>query len=85
MNFFEKSGTRRYLRKAPSIAKPKATTTARLVIAILGEKMQHSLLWKGITIRQAVVDINVDPRFDNIRSDRALPDLLRRTGFPQGR
>jgi serine/threonine protein kinase/tetratricopeptide (TPR) repeat protein len=91
MNAFEKSGYTGYLRKdakdneaegnqyrgglAPSVAAD---------YAMLGEKdAAFAALEKAFAHRAGVVDIYVDPRLDNIRSDPRFANLLRRIGFTQ--
>jgi hypothetical protein len=51
---------------------------------MLGEKdAAFAALEKAFAHRVGVVDINVDPRLDSIRSDPRFVDLLRRVGFSQ--
>ena len=57
---------------------------AAVEFAMLGEKdaaFEH--LQKAFAQRSQVVDMNLDPRFDNIRSDARFAGLLRRIGLPQ--
>jgi hypothetical protein len=50
--------------------------------AMLGEKdAAFAALEKAFTHRTGVVDINVDPRLDTMRSDPRFADLLHRVGF----
>jgi hypothetical protein len=51
--------------------------------AMLGEKDAAFAALEKEFARRGVVDINIDPRFDNIRSDPRFADLLRRIGLPQ--
>jgi tetratricopeptide (TPR) repeat protein len=83
MRFFEKSGYAGYLRKAAKYSEAEGHYYREAGdYAILGEKdAAFAALEKAFAIRQAVVDINVDPRFDNIRSDPRFADLLRRIGL----
>jgi serine/threonine protein kinase/Flp pilus assembly protein TadD len=84
MEVFHKDGYSAYLRR---IAKD-AYANGEYVLsagnyAMLGEKdAAFASLEKGFE-RRVVVDINIDPRFDNLRSDPRFADLLRRIGLPQ--
>lgn len=64
---------------------PEETMTKWLVITrFLGEKdAAFAALEKAFVGRARIVDINVDPVFDNLRSDPRFIDLLRRISFPQ--
>ena len=91
MNAFEKSGYTGYLRKdakdneaegnhyrgglAPSAAADYAMLDAK--------DAAFAALDKAFARRSGVVDIYVDPRLDNIRSDPRFANLLRRIGFSQ--
>jgi eukaryotic-like serine/threonine-protein kinase len=83
MHSFEKSGYAGYLRNAAKYSEAEGHYYREAGdYAILGEKdAAFAALEKAFAIRQAVVDINVDPRFDNIRSDPRFADLLRRIGL----
>ncbi|HVS88220.1 MAG TPA: protein kinase [Candidatus Acidoferrum sp.] len=91
MNAFEKSGYTGYLRKDAKDHEAERNhyrgamaPSAAADYAMLGEKnAAFAALEKAFANRAGVVDINVDPRLDNIRSDHRYADLLRRVGLPQ--
>ena len=91
MRAFEKSGYKGYLSKDAKDNEAEAnyyggglTRSAAADYAMLGEKdAAFAVLNKAFVKRAGVVDINVDPRLDNIRSDPRYADLLRRIGLPQ--
>jgi serine/threonine protein kinase/tetratricopeptide (TPR) repeat protein len=85
MQSFEKSGYAGYLRKAANYSEAEGHYYRGAGdYAMLGEKdAAFAALEKAFAIRQAAVDVNVDPRFDNIRSDPRFADLLGRMGLPQ--
>jgi serine/threonine protein kinase/Tfp pilus assembly protein PilF len=91
MNAFEKSGYTGYLRKNAKDNEVEGNhyrgglaRSAAADYAMLGEKdAAFSALGKAFASRTGVVDINVDPRLDNIRSDSRYADLLRQIGLPQ--
>ena len=56
---------------------------AALEFAMLGERdASFTELEKAFTQRSQIVDMNLDPRLDNIRSDPRYTDLLHRIGLP---
>jgi serine/threonine protein kinase len=91
MRAFEKSGYKGYLSKDAKDNEGEAnyyggglTRSAAAEYAMLGEKdAAFAALNKAFGSRAGVVDIYVDPRLDNLRSDPRYSDLLRRIGFPQ--
>jgi hypothetical protein len=87
MQTFEKRGYAGYLRKdAKDNEAAGDHQHAAADYAMLGEKdAAFAALEKAFADRAGVVDINIHPRFDNIRSDPRFVDLLRRIGLPQVR
>jgi len=91
MRSFEKSGYKGYLRKDAKDNEAEGnyyggglTRSAAADYAMLGEKdAAFAALDKAFVKRAGVVDVNVDPRLDNLRSDPRYTDLLRRIGLPQ--
>jgi eukaryotic-like serine/threonine-protein kinase len=91
MRTFEKSGYKAYLSKDAKDNEAEGNyylggvaRSAAADYAMLGEKdAAFAALDKAFASRAGVVDINVDPRLDNIRSDPRYPELLRRIGLPQ--
>jgi serine/threonine protein kinase/tetratricopeptide (TPR) repeat protein len=91
MRTFEKSGYKGYLSEDAKDNEAEANyyggglaRSAAADYAMLGEKdAAFAALDKAFVKRAGVVDINVDPRLDNIRSDPRYTDLLRRIGLPQ--
>ncbi len=91
MRTFEKSGYKGYLRKDAKYNEAEGNRyrgglapSAAADYAMLGEKdAAFAALDKAFVSRAGVVDIKVDPRLDNIRSDPRFADLLRRIGLPQ--
>jgi TolB-like protein/Flp pilus assembly protein TadD len=78
---------RKLLEELEELSKQRYVPAHRtaLVYAALGEKDQ-AFLWleKDYQIRDAeLVWINVDPGYDNLRSDPRFQDLLRRMNFPE--
>ncbi len=91
MRTFKKSGYKGYLSKDARDNEAEgnhyrgglAPSTAA-DYAMLGEKdAAFAALDKAFVSRAGVVDINVDPRLENIRSDARYADLLRRVGLPK--
>jgi serine/threonine protein kinase/tetratricopeptide (TPR) repeat protein len=84
---FDKQGYVGYLRKAVKDREVEGDYYgAAADYAMLGDKdSAFAALEKGLARRGAILDINIDPRFDNIRSDPRYADLLRRIGLPQVR
>jgi TolB-like protein/Tfp pilus assembly protein PilF/predicted Ser/Thr protein kinase len=86
MNAFEKSGYTGYLRKDAKDNEAEGNhyrgglaPSAAADYAMLGEKdAAFAALDKAFARRSGVVDIYVDPRLDNIRSDPRFAGLLRR-------
>jgi TolB-like protein/Tfp pilus assembly protein PilF len=91
MRTFEKSGYKGYLSKDAQYNEAEGNRyrgglapSAAADYAMLGEKdAAFAALDKAFVRRAGVVDIKVDPRLDNIRSDPRYADLLRRIGLPQ--
>ncbi len=57
-----------------------------MVLARLGDR-EAAFEWleKGFEIRtRSMVNINVEPQFDDLRSDSRFQDILRRMNFPDG-
>ncbi len=89
MRTFEKSGYKEYLSKDAkdneaegNLYRGGLAPSAASDYAMLGEKdAAFAALEKAFAHRVGVVDINVDPRLDSIRSDPRFADLLRRVGF----
>ena len=84
MEIFKKQGYTGYLRKTAKDNDAEGDYyLSASSYAMLGEKdAAFAALEKGFA-RRVVVDINIDPRFDNLRSDPRFADLLRRIGVPQ--
>jgi tetratricopeptide (TPR) repeat protein len=91
MRTFEKSGYKGYLSKDAKDNEAEGNRyrgglapSAAADYAMLGEKdAAFAALDKAFVSRAGVVDIKVDPRLENIRSDPRYADLLRRIGLPQ--
>ncbi|MGA8622543.1 MAG: protein kinase [Candidatus Sulfotelmatobacter sp.] len=89
MRTFEKSGYKGYLSKDAKDNEAEAnyyggglTRSAAADYAMLGEKdAAFAALNKAFVSRAGVVDIDLDPRLENILSDPRYTDLLRRIGF----
>jgi len=89
MRTFERSGYKGYLSKDAkdneaegNLYRGGLAPSAAADYAMLGEKdAAFAALEKAFIHRVGVVDINVDPRLDTIRSDSRFSDLLRRVGF----
>jgi tetratricopeptide (TPR) repeat protein len=85
MHIFEVSGFAGYLKKdAKDADAERDYYRAAGNYALLEDKdAAFAALEKEYARRGYVVDINVDPTFDNIRSDQRFKDLLYRIGLPQ--
>ena len=91
MAAFGKSGYTGYLRKDAKDSEAEGNhyrgamaPSAAADYAMLGYKdAAFAALEKAFASRTGVVDINVDPRLDKLRSDPRYADLLRRIGLPQ--
>jgi serine/threonine protein kinase/tetratricopeptide (TPR) repeat protein len=89
MRSFEKSGYKGYLSKDAkdneaegNLYRGGLAPSAAADYAMLGEKdAAFAAMEKAFAHRVGVVDINVDPRLDSIRSDPRFVDFLRRVGF----
>ena len=88
---FEKAGYKGYLSKDAKDNEAESnyyggglTRSAAAEYAMLGEKdAAFAALDKAFVRRAGVVDMYVDPRLDNLRSDPRYADLLHRIGFQQ--
>jgi TolB-like protein/tRNA A-37 threonylcarbamoyl transferase component Bud32/Tfp pilus assembly protein PilF len=93
IHMFEKSSYAVYLRKdakdneaAGKYYSGGLIRSAASDYAMLDEKdVAFGLLDKAFASRTGVVDINVDPRLDHLRSDPRFADLLRRVGLSEVR
>ncbi len=91
MQTFEKSGYKGYLSKDAKDNEAEGKYYGGGLIhsvaaeyAMLGEKdAAFAALDKAPVSRAGVVDLYVDPRLDNLRTDPRFADLLSRIGFPQ--
>ena len=91
MRAFEKSGYKGYLSKDAKDNEAEGnyyggglTRSAAADYAMLNEKdAAFAALDKAFVRRAGVVDIYVDPRLDNLRSNPRYADLLHRIGFQQ--
>jgi eukaryotic-like serine/threonine-protein kinase len=91
LDAFEKSGYTGYLRMDARDSEAEGNyysgglaPSAAADYAMLGEKdAAFAALEKAFARRAGVVDIYVDPRLDNIRSDPRFANMLRRIGFSQ--
>ena len=89
MRTFERSGYTGYLSKDAKDNEAEGdfyrgglAPSAAADYAMLGKKDEaFAALEKAFAHRIGVVDINVDPRLDKMRSDPRFADLLRRVGF----
>ena len=81
---FETKGYTGYLRRDLKDSQEAGDHyAAALEFAMLGERdASFTELEKAFTQRSQIVDMNLDPRLDNIRSDTRYADLLRRIGLP---
>ena len=84
VGIFKKQGYTGYLRKTARDGDAEGDYYRSAGnYAMLDEKdAAFAALEKGFAQR-VVVDINIDPRFDKLRSDLRFADLLRRIGLPQ--
>jgi serine/threonine protein kinase len=81
---FEKSGYTGYLRKSAQDSEAKGDYyRAAGNYAMLDEKGAAFAALEKEFAQRGVVDINLDPRFDKIRSDPRFADLLHRIGLSQ--
>ncbi|HXM95433.1 MAG TPA: tetratricopeptide repeat protein [Candidatus Dormibacteraeota bacterium] len=84
MRTFEKQGYVGYLRKTAKDSEVEGDYYhAAGNYALLRKKDAAFAALEKEFARRGVVDINLDPRFDNIRSDPRFTDLLRRIGLPE--
>jgi serine/threonine protein kinase/Tfp pilus assembly protein PilF len=91
MDAFGMSGYTGYLRKDAKDSEAEGNhyrgamaPSAAADYAMLGYKdAAFAALGKAFASRTGVVDINVDPRLDKLRSDPRYADLLKRIGLPQ--
>jgi Tfp pilus assembly protein PilF len=86
MRVFEKSGYSAYLLQDARDAQARDDQYELAGdYAMLGQKDAAFAALEKMFARRAarIVDINVDPTFDNLRSDARFADLLRRIGLPQ--
>jgi TolB-like protein/tetratricopeptide (TPR) repeat protein/predicted Ser/Thr protein kinase len=91
MNAFEKSGYTEYLRIDAKYNEVEGNhyrgglaPSAAADYAMLGERdAAFVALEKAFARRAGVVDVYVDPRLDNLRSDPRFTNLLHRIGFSQ--
>jgi eukaryotic-like serine/threonine-protein kinase len=84
MHTFEISGYPGYLRKSAKDREAQGDYyTAASKYAMLGDKDAAFADLEKDFAQRGVVDLNVDPKFDSIRSEPRFTDLLHRIGLPK--
>jgi hypothetical protein len=84
MHTFEISGYPGYLRQSAKDREAQGDYyTAASKYAMLGDKDAAFADLEKDFAQRGVVDLNVDPKFDSIRSDPRFTDLLHRIGLPK--
>jgi serine/threonine protein kinase/tetratricopeptide (TPR) repeat protein len=84
MGIFKKQGYTGYLRKTAKDGDAEGDYyLSASNYAMLGEKDAAFAALEKAFAQRVVVDINIDPRFDKLRSDPRFADLLRRIGLLQ--
>jgi hypothetical protein len=84
MGIFKKQGYTGYLRKIAKDGHAEGDYyRSASSYAMLGEKDAAFDALEKAFAQRVVVDMNIDPSFDKLRSDPRFADLLRRIGLPE--